>query len=146
MGVLLALALVPAVLPGLACGDTGRSARNALVVFERSGGIAGSLDRLVIQPKGKARLTTRAHPEGTRFRVERRTLRRLRSLLDRAQLGTLDPSYEGEEVVRDDIDFQITHDGHTVQTAGTAAPPRLDAVLALLQRIVDRHGRRVQTR
>lgn len=126
----------------LGCGGSGPGGKDALVAFEQTGGIAGHQDILEIDRDGQGRLTTLIDPKALRFELTPRTLRRLRRQLDRAQLDTLESTYEGDEDVRDDVTFRITYDDHSVQANGTAAPSQLQPLLALLQRIVDRHQRR----
>ncbi|MFL5844420.1 MAG: DUF6174 domain-containing protein [Solirubrobacteraceae bacterium] len=107
---------------------------DAAMTWSRSGGFAGVQETLTI---GRAR---HAVAVGNGRRVEARLSRKryahLRTLLDRADLGSLRPSYPATGAA-DTFQYAVGWRGHTVRADETQVPDRLRPPLAALGRVFD---------
>lgn len=104
------------------CGGNGESPAASLVVFERSGGIAGLDDRLVIERSGAATLGPLAG-EGAvkRFHLPGDSMGRLKSRLERARFDTLRSSHRSRDAA-DEIHCRLTYGGTTIDADETVLP------------------------
>jgi len=127
--------MVTAALLLAGCAKAGPS--ETLVEYNRTGGIAGFNDRLVIQANGQATLTRR--DQSSEFVLDRDTLTRLQALLDDAQFTQLDAEYRPSGSGADLFTYVITYRGHTVRSMDTAVPEALQPALELLKQIVADH-------
>jgi hypothetical protein len=103
------------------------------LVVERSGGIAGVHDRLVIGPHGAARVT---HRDGTTQRLPASRTRAVRSALRAARFATLATAYRPRGVVNDGFVYDLRAGGHRVHVEQGA-----DGVPQRLQALIDAAGR-----
>ena len=106
----------------------------ALIEYERSGGIAGLRDRLVIQEDGSAVVARRETRR--EIAVGDAALLRLLDALQQAQFAVLPPDSRAEG--RDLMTYRIVYRGHVVRAMDAAVPPPLQPVLRLLNEILDR--------
>ena len=130
------LAVLLTLLAASACAGDGQAA-NALVEYERSGGIAGFSDRLEVHPDGRAEIETRRLKRPKKVRLPRRQLRRLDAALRRAGFDELRADYGGGDYP-DALEFPITYRGDTVR--GDTPPNRLSPALTILDQIIDREA------
>lgn len=126
------------------CGDDGggggRPELKGPVTYERGGGFAGRRDRLIVQPDGRARLTTF---ETTReIELEARDLDRLAAELERADLSSLPEKSTSPHPVPDAFGHRIQYGGSVVTTDDPAMPDRLRPLVGTLGGLVDRFEKR----
>jgi hypothetical protein len=101
-----------------------------LVDFERTGGIAGVDERLVVQPAGNfSKDTAGKHCEGT---LTPQQVESLRAGLNRADIASL-PSAEAPGA--DFITYKVTHAGATVRTYEGGVPAKLQPVVKELAKL-----------
>ena len=115
---------------------------DTLVVFERTGGIAGIHQRLDVRPDGAARIESGVTKvEARRFRLTPEELDGLRAARDRVDFSGLEKQYGPEQPVADGFASTITTDGRevTVLTEGDP-PPELERLITVCAGIVDQHG------
>lgn len=131
MSRLVALGAVVAV--ALVCASTA-SART-LVEAERTGGIAGVNDHLVIRASGAGAYTDR---DGHRHHLRRAQTRDARRVLRRSDFATLRPSYRPRGVISDAFEYRVRYRGHTVVYVDGAegVPQRLQRVLSELSALM----------
>jgi hypothetical protein len=107
------------------------TALQALVDFQRTGGIAGVNDHLVVQPDG--RVSKESAGKECTGQLEPAQLATLREDLNRAGISQL-PSSERPPAA-DVFEYEITHNGSTVRTFDTVVPEQLKPVLAKLTKL-----------
>ena len=119
----LSLLAALALLLGLAA-----SASAATLVAERTGGIAGVQDRLVLRADGTATRTTR---QSGVLQLSRADTRGLRRALRASRFATLAPRYAPEGTIADAFEYRLRHRGHTVVVVegGQRLPERLQRLL-----------------
>lgn len=100
----------------------------ARFVAERTGGIAGVSDRLVVTTGGDGWRSDRA---GERVRLRPADTRALRRALKDARFATLRPRYAPEGTIADAFEYRLRHRGQEVVVVETAddVPPRLQRLL-----------------
>jgi hypothetical protein len=105
------------------------------LVVERSGGIAGVRDRLVIGPDGAARVT---HRDGATRRLPAKRTRAVRAALRAARLATLDAAYRPRGVVNDGFVYDLRSGGHRVhvEQGADGVPRRLQALIDAAARLL----------
>lgn len=124
---------------GAAAEDPGS---RSLVDFRQGGSIRGLQDHLVVQPDGRAWLSTALDEKGTEFRIPRPVLRKLHRALRAARFDELRGSYRNDRPVPDDFQYEITYAGRSARADGTAVPDRLGPALGVLTQIIERQRRR----
>ena len=142
--------LVPTILCTLALvglgGESVAAADPASVgeftlAYSRSGGIAGSTQTLAVRPGRRATATIGGAPsERTRvdFRLGARRVRALQQSLARADIGSIPPP--GPSGCADCFLYDLRYDGRRVELEEVDVPPRLSAVFAQLDAIIDAHA------
>jgi hypothetical protein len=122
-------------------GGTDSGDGNALVTFDRTGGIGGVRDHLVVTDEGKARVITKRVPEGREITLDQAEMAELRRVLEDARFDKLQSSSKGSNRVPDAFHYVLEHDGHKVTITDEAVPARLRPVVTMLQQITDRAPR-----
>ena len=148
----IALILATAALTAAGCGsgDGGTTISeprvpgptDTLVVYKRTGGIAGVQERLYVRPDGAARIEVGGFkPKATRFRLDPAELSRLRDARDAVDFAKLKPRYGDAYRVADGFETTVAADGRTVTvyTLGEP-PPELDQLIAVCGEIVKAHA------
>ncbi len=122
------------VLLGLGCGGTASQVSTALIEYQRSGGIRGTDDRLVVNSDGTAALTRNGR--GSTITVDSGVMNRLRRRLGGIDFGSLrsDTARGGGDMYQ----YVIKYQGHTVRANDASLPPALHPVIELLDRILSR--------
>jgi hypothetical protein len=115
---------------------TVNSQAPALVEYERSGGIAGRQDRLVVHVDGSARRYRRGAP--TTFTVSGDTLTQLRQLLQGIRFDTLRAEYLPPRPGADLFEYVVVYAKRSIRTMDTAVPPELQPLIQLLSDLVNR--------
>jgi hypothetical protein len=136
-----AIAIVFAMLAVLATGCASERPEGAdpLVSYQRSGGIAGVNERLVIDPDGEAQLAVgEPDPDAQRFEIGDPALERLRSGLAAADFAAIDR--DSGLGCADCFEYEISYDGVTASFNEAAeVPDSVREVTAQLGRIVEAH-------
>ncbi len=98
------------------------------LVVERSGGVAGVQDRLVLGVRGVATVT---HRTGAPVRLAPQRTRALRRALRASGFETLAPVYKPIGTVADGFVYALRHRGRTVRVedAAEGVPARLQALV-----------------
>jgi hypothetical protein len=109
-----------------------------LVEYQRSGGIAGRDDRLVVHTDGTARLSRRGAVAD--FTVGRDTLAQLRSILQTIGFEGLRTEYLPPRQGADLFEYVVVYDKHQVRTMDTAVPPELQPLIQLLNGLLTKSG------
>jgi hypothetical protein len=124
-----------AVISLIGCGEGDSPPSNALVSFERSGGLAGFADRLTIYRDGEAVSEPTAGERRERhFKLSSSELRHLKSLLAGADLPSLKSAYS-DGTDPDELHFTIAVSGYTVETEQSALPRQLVPLTGFLFRL-----------
>jgi hypothetical protein len=136
-GIAHGIAVVVAVLGGL---GPARSAP-PLVAFERTGGVAGHLERLVISPSGEARLRAGPPTAPVVYRVALgpRRLAALRTAVAAARISSLPSGLPPRPGAADGFVYRIETPGGAVTfgDGGRRVPPALGRLAARLGSSVD---------
>lgn len=106
-----------------------------LFEYQRSGGIAGLDDRLVIDSAGKATLTRKG--EETSFTLNADVIKALTDELEAVNFSQLDAEYLPGQAGADLFDYRLTYGGHTVHAVDTAVPEGMLPVLELLNQLIE---------
>jgi hypothetical protein len=110
------------------------------IEFRRSGGIVGLDDQLLIDDKGRAKLTRRTG--NFEFGLAQEELARLHIALRDVNFASIpEDSRRKPYLVPDEISYVIGYQEHTVKTSDTAIPEKLQSVIQLLSGIVDAKGK-----
>lgn len=120
-----------------ASGDDAEApaaAASPLVIYERTGGIAGRDDQLVISRDGRARLTTSSGK--SQCRVRARAKRRLRRNLRRINFQAEQPS--PKQPIPDAFTYRLTFRGAAIEFSDGTVRKRQARALSELNRIVIR--------
>jgi hypothetical protein len=125
------------------CGDdqataptapTTTPAAEALVVYERAGGIAYTAQRLVVEEDGSATVTVEGPGEiGAEFQLSGAELDELRALLDAASFETPEPSACADCYV-----YVIESGGESARFDQTNVPSSTEPLVEFLSKIVER--------
>ena len=105
-----------------------------LLDYQRTGGIAGTNDRLVIFDNGIALVATRQSNIETT--INKTDLDRIDTLFSAAGFVSLEGNYTSQRNVADILHYRISYHGKTVNTEDTAVPPGLEPVIMELNRIL----------
>jgi hypothetical protein len=149
------LALTVGVL--VACSDSGGGTTiteprlpgpsDALVSYERTGGIAGIRERLDVRRDGVARVEA-GYPGRPRSKVQRveltpAELDRLRAAHDAVDWAGLEAGYGDPNAVADGFNTKLASDGRTVAVYTEGDPPaELERLMEVCAGIVDAYRRR----
>jgi hypothetical protein len=113
------------------------------ISYERSGGLAGTAQRLAIRPGRRAIMSTRdrrtAYPKTFRFRVGVRRVEGLRRALARAEFATIESPAPGPAVCADCFLYAIRYRGHEVDFDESDVPDGLAGVLRQIEAILAAH-------
>jgi hypothetical protein len=126
--------LVLVVLAVLACAAPVAASSPRLVV-ERTGGIAGVQDRVVIGAHGAARVT---HRDGAARRLPAARTRAVRAALREARFATLARRYRPRAVVNDGFVYVLRSGGRSVRVEQGAdgVPRRLQVLIGAVGRLL----------
>ncbi len=105
-----------------------------LVTYERTGGIAGLNDRLVIFDNGAGVLTGRSG--SIEISLNKLDIARINALFSEAQFSMLQPNYPSSHAHADLLTYSVSYHGKTVTVQDTAVPPSFLPVIDELNRIV----------
>jgi len=104
------------------------------VDYQRSGGIAGLNDRLVIFDNGVALVSSRT--TSREIQLNRSDLEQISTVFKAAQFTALEGNYTSPRGGADLMQYSISYQGRTVNTEDTAIPPALEPVIGELNRIL----------
>jgi hypothetical protein len=119
-------------------GDPSGAPLTGPLTYSRGGGIAGRMDRLVLQPDGSGALTTKMGDRS--FTLEGAELQKLADELQSADLPGLPEDSTAGRTQPDAMGYRVAYDGATVSTESGHIPDRMGPLLATLDGIVDRYG------
>ncbi len=122
----------------IGCTGTASQVSSPLIEYQRSGGIRGADDRLVIRDDGTAALNRNGKP--STITVTSDVMDRLRRALRQSQFGNLRSEYEAPRGGADMYEYTITHNGHTVRAKDASMPEALHPVISILDRILSNAG------
>lgn len=131
---LLAAALVLTGCLGVNAPLTRPAAPALFVDYQRSGGIAGVNDRLVIFDNGDALVSGRT--TSREITLNESELGRIAAIFDAAQFAELEGNYTSRRGA-DLMQYSITYQGKTVNTEDTAVPAPLEPVIAEMNSILN---------
>src|SRR5215212_5191420 len=117
---------------------------DTIVVYERTGGIAGMHERLAVRPDGAARIDASGpDTKVARFKLTASELDGLRAARDKVDFATLKRTYGPEIAVADGFTTKLTADGRTVTVLTEGRPPpELQRLVAVCAGIVQVHAPR----
>jgi hypothetical protein len=117
---------------------------DTLVVYERSGGVAGIRERLAVRPDGAARLETGgAKLEVQRFDLDPAELEGLRAAVDAVDFAQLEPRYGEEPPPPDTFATTVAAEGRTVAVLHEGDPSaELRRLMNVCAGLVQVHRRR----
>lgn len=104
------------------------------VDYQRSGGIAGFSDRLVIFDNGAGLVSNRTTSH--EILLNRSDLERISGLFEGAKFSALEGNYTSRRGGADLMQYSISYRGRTVNTEDTAVPDALEPVIRELDRIL----------
>jgi hypothetical protein len=105
-----------------------------LVDYQRTGGVAGFDDRVVIFDNGVALVSTKTSI--TEITLGQEDLGRIRELFAAARFGELEARYTSARESADLLQYSITFEGKTVQTEDTVIPDLVRPVIEEMDRMV----------
>jgi len=105
------------------------------VDYQRTGGIAGMNDRIVIFDNGVALISTRT--TSREILLNKSELDRISAVFDAAQFSSLEENYTSSRGGADFMQYSISYRGKTVNTEDTAVPSPLEPVIADMNRILN---------
>ncbi|HZD44419.1 MAG TPA: hypothetical protein VE134_10225 [Methanomicrobiales archaeon] len=133
MGIRFILALM-AVLAVVASGCITNPPSEVLVSYNRTGGIAGFDDHLVIYENGTS-VISRTTVEGT-FVLNKNSLSMLEKELVASNFTSLNESYPASSSGADYMTYEITYKNYTVKAVDTGVPDALEPVIRMLNQII----------
>jgi hypothetical protein len=104
------------------------------VDYQRTGGIGGVNDRLVIFDNGVALVSSRT--TSREILLNRSDLEQISALFDAGRFSLLEGNYTSGRGGADFMQYSITYQGRTVNTEDTAIPPSLEPVIGEMNRIL----------
>lgn len=107
----------------------------SLLEYQRTGGIAGLDDRLVIDSAGKATLTRKGQEAS--FTVSADELKAIQDELEKVNFSGLEAEYLPVNPGADLFDYRLTYGGQTVHLVDTAVPEAVMPVLDLLNQLME---------
>jgi hypothetical protein len=105
------------------------------VDYQRTGGIAGVNDRLVIFDNGAALVSSRT--TSREILLNKTDLEQVSALFDAAQFTILEGNYTSRRRGADLMQYSISYQGKTVITEDTAIPSPLEPVIEEMNRILN---------
>ena len=133
--ILLVAALVLTGCLGVKAPPVSRPAAPTLFVdYQRTGGIAGVNDRLVIFDNGVALVSSRT--TSREILLNQSDLEQISAVFDAAQFPVLEGNYTSRRGGADFMQYSISYQGRTVNTEDTAIPPSLEPVIREMDRIL----------
>jgi hypothetical protein len=134
--VLVIAALVLAGCLGIKTLPVPHPAEPALLVdYQRTGGIAGVSDRLVIFDNGVTLVSSRTTSREILLNVS--ALEQIAAIFDEAKYSELEGNYTSGRGGADLMQYSISYRGMTVNTEDTVIPASLEPVIKELDRILD---------
>jgi hypothetical protein len=113
----------------------GHEAPTLFVDYQRSGGIAGVNDRLVIFDNGVTLVSSRT--TSREILLNQSDLDGISAVFDASQFTLLEGNYTSRRGGADLMQYSITYRGRTIYTEDTAVPPGVEPVIAELNRILN---------
>ncbi len=110
------------------------AAPTLFVDYQRTGGIAGINDRLVIFDNGVALVSSRT--TSREILLNRSDLEQISAVFDTGLFSTLEGNYTSRRGGADFMQYSISYQGKTVNTEDTAIPPSLEPVIREMDRIL----------
>ena len=104
------------------------------VDYQRTGGIAGVNDRLVIFDNGVTLVSSRT--TSRELLLTQSDLEEISAVFDAAQFPMLEGNYTSRRGGADFMQYSISYQGRTVNTEDTAIPPSLEPVIREMDRIL----------
>ena len=104
------------------------------VDYQRSGGIAGMNDRLVIFDNGVGLVSSRT--TSREILLNQSDLEQISTVFKAAQFAALEGNYTSPRGGADFMQYSISYQGKTVNTEDTAIPPALEPVIKELNHIL----------
>ena len=105
------------------------------VAYERTGGVAGLDDRLVIFDNGAGVLMSRSG--STEISLSKLDMARINALFSEAQFSMLQTNYPASHTNADMVKYSVSYHGKTVTVQDSAIPPSFQPVLNELDRFVN---------
>jgi hypothetical protein len=119
---------------GVKTQPVSRPATPTLFVdYQRTGGIAGVNDRLVIFDNGVGLVSSRT--TSREILLNQSDLEQISAIFNAAQFSLLEGNYTSRRGGADFLQYSISYRGKTVNTEDTAIPPSLEPVIKELDRI-----------
>jgi hypothetical protein len=106
------------------------------VDYQRTGGIAGLDDRLVIFDNGVAVLSRKT--VSTEIALNKSELERITGIFNEAQFSMLQGNYTARYGASDYFRYTISYHGKTVNAEDSAIPPSLQKVIDEMNRIINK--------
>ena len=122
-------------LAALLMGCSTNEKSDQLINYQRSGGLTGLSDQLVIDKNGNATLERKGNK--SEFTVDAKTFEQIKSIFEQSDFATMQAEYLPAQQGADLIDYQITYNAHTVHAVDTAIPDSLQPVLNALNQIIE---------
>ena len=120
---------------GMKAPPVSRPAAPALFVdYQRSGGIAGVNDRLVIFDNGVTLVSSRT--TSREILLNQSDLEQISAVFDAAQFPMLEGNYTSRQGGADLMQYSLRYQGKTVNTEDTAIPPPLEPVIDEMNRVL----------
>jgi hypothetical protein len=110
------------------------AAPTLFVDYQRTGGIAGVNERLVIFDNGVMLVSSRT--ASREILLNQSDLEQISALFDTAQFLTLEGNYTSRRGGADFLQYSISYKGKTVNTEDTAIPAALEPVIKEMDRIL----------
>ena len=108
---------------------------SVFVDYQRTGGIAGFNDRLVIFDNGVTLISSRA--VNTEGHLNQTDLERIGNRFSESKFSSMDGNYTSRRGGADLMQYTISFGGKTVHTEDTAIPPALQPIIEEMNRILD---------
>jgi hypothetical protein len=116
---------------------------SVFVDYQRTGGIAGLNDRVVIFDNGVTLLSKRA--ANTEIHLNQTELERISNLFGESAFSNLEGNYTSPRGGADFMQYTISYHGKTVHTEDTAIPSSLQPIIEEMNRILSLEMDRGQT-
>jgi len=133
--ILLVAALMLTGCLGMKTPPVSRPAAPTLFVeYQRTGGIAGVNDRVVIFDNGVTLVSSRT--TSREILLNQSDLEQISAVFDTGQFPMLEGNYTSRRGGADFLQYSISYRGKTVNTEDTAIPPSLEPVIKEMDRIL----------
>jgi hypothetical protein len=113
------------------------------VDYQRSGGIAGVNDRLVVFDNGVALVSSRI--TSREIQLNQSELEQISHVFEAARFTALEGNYTSPRGGADFMQYSISYKGKTINTEDTAIPPAMEPVIEAMNRIMSNGMSRGQT-